>query len=141
MSPFERCVVLVTDDEPLVLKLVAGALTRYGYVVLPANSADEALQISREHAGPVHLALLDVMMPGMKGPELYELLRHTYPEISALFMSGFSAERVAEHLPAWTKVHFISKPFHPRDLVRLVNRILNNEDACEVPDEAEIAAG
>ena len=128
------------DDESLVLRLVAGVLTRHGYVVLSAESGEEALRITRDREGPIHLALLDVMMPGMKGPELFEELRRVYPGIAALFMSGYSPDRIAEYLPDMAKVHFISKPFRPRDLVHRVNGILGNEDTCEMPVEAEVAA-
>lgn len=140
MSSFERCVVLAVDDENLVLRLVASVLVRHGYVVLSAESGEEALRMSQQREGPIHLALLDVMMPGIRGPELLERLRLEYPGIAALFMSGYSPDRIAEYLPDLAKVHFISKPFRPRDLVCQVNQILGNEDICEMPEEAEVAA-
>src|SRR3954471_7069892 len=70
MLLFERCVVLIADDEPGILRLASHALTRHGYIVIPAPDGLSALRACREREGPIHLALLDVRMPGMSGPEL-----------------------------------------------------------------------
>jgi CheY-like chemotaxis protein len=130
MSSFERCVVLVADDEPTVLKTVCYALTRHGYEVIPATDGPSALQACQEREGPVHLALLDVMMPGMSGPELFECLREFHPKIPVLFMSGYQSAHVAASLPGIEDAHFIAKPFLPRSLVQQVNAILGNDDVC-----------
>jgi len=70
MSSFERCVVLAADDEPTVLRTVTLVLKRHGYEVIPTPNGPSALDVCQEREGPIHLALLDVMMPGMTGPEL-----------------------------------------------------------------------
>jgi len=140
MSSFERCVVLVADDEPAVLKIVTHALTRHGYIVIPAQDGLEALRICREREGPIHLALLDIMMPGMKGPQLYACLREVHAKIAVLFMSGWSSSTISELAPDIKDVHFIAKPFFPMDLVHRVNEILGNEEVCTLlADEAEMA--
>src|ERR1700691_2445903 len=126
MSSFERCVVLVADDDPAVLGMVAYALRRHGYEVIPATDGPTALRACRQREGPVHLALLDIMMPGMTGPELSECLLELHPQIAVLFMSGYSQERALP--PAIKDAHFIAKPFYPRDLVQRVNIILGNSE-------------
>ena len=67
MPSFERCVVLVADDEPIVLQLVRDVLVRHGYIVISATDGRNALQACLQREGPIHLAVLDVMMPGMNG--------------------------------------------------------------------------
>src|ERR1700722_13826852 len=99
MSSFDRCVVLVADDEPAVLKVVTHALTRHGYSVIPAGDGAAALRICQERQGPIHLALLDIMMPGMKGPQLYECLKQIHAKIAVLFMSGWSSALISELAP------------------------------------------
>jgi CheY-like chemotaxis protein len=47
-----------------------GAVQSHGYVVIPAEDGLATLQICRQREGPIHLALLDIMVPGMKGPQL-----------------------------------------------------------------------
>ena len=137
---FDRCVVLVADDEPAVLKLVTHALTRHGYVVIPAEDGLAALRICRQREGPIHLALLDIMMPGMKGTQLYECLREIHAKIAVLFMSGWSSTLISELAPGMEDVHFIAKPFLPRDLVQRVNEILGNEEVCTLLDDETEAA-
>jgi two-component system, cell cycle sensor histidine kinase and response regulator CckA len=138
MPSFERCVVLVADDEATVLRMVSLALTRHGYEVIPAMDGPSALRVSKDRQGPIHLALLDVMMPGMSGPKLWECLQHAYPNIAVLFMSGYRPAQTTE-VGSIGDAQFIAKPFLPRVLVQRVNEILGNTDVCVLPDE-EVSA-
>src|SRR5580704_1945086 len=130
MSSFERCVVLVADDEPTVLRTVTFALERHGYIAISCPNGPSALNACEERDGPIHLALLDIVMPGMTGPELFECLRARHPKIEVLFMSGYQPGQLLEIAPGIRDVHFIAKPFLPRDLVQRVNGILGNEEIC-----------
>jgi two-component system cell cycle sensor histidine kinase/response regulator CckA len=129
---FERCVVLIADDEPMILQLTSRALRRQGYDVIVAADGPAALRASQERQGPIHLAVLDVMMPGMTGPELFVRLQPVHPETAVLFMSGYRPEQVA---PMVARSHFIAKPFLPRALVQRVNEILGNTDVCVLIEE------
>jgi CheY-like chemotaxis protein len=135
MSSFERCVVLIADDDPVVLQIVTYALTRHGYITIPAADGSSALRACRETQGPIHLALLDIVMPGMSGPELFECLHEIHPKIAVLFMSGYSPAQIGEIAPNIKEPHFIPKPFFPRDLVHRVNVILGNSDVCTLLDD------
>src|SRR5688572_2806071 len=64
--------VLLAEDEDGVRRLAIESLERRGYRVLAAASGEEALQFAAAYDGPIHLLLTDVMMPGVKGPELAE---------------------------------------------------------------------
>jgi two-component system, cell cycle sensor histidine kinase and response regulator CckA len=141
MSSFERCVVLIADDEPSVLRIVTHTLTRHGYTVIQASDGMSALRACREREGPIHLALLDVMMPGMTGPELFVCLQESNPKMAVLFMSGYKPEQILHMTPGIGSGQFIAKPFLPRELVRRVNEILGNTDTCILlDDEAEETA-
>jgi two-component system cell cycle sensor histidine kinase/response regulator CckA len=141
MPAFERCVVLVADDEPSVLRLVTHVLTRHGYTVLAAADGRNALEACLRREGPIHLAVLDVMMPGMTGPELAVCLTAHHPKIEVLFMSGYRTDQIADLSPGIKGAHFIAKPFLPRDIVQRVNEILGNSDVCiPLDDEAGITA-
>ena len=93
MSP-PGATVLVVDDEPTVLDTVRDGLTAHGYQVLKAASGEEALQVAQSHQGAIALALIDVVMPTMNGPELAHRLHQIRPDLKVLFMSGFSTEVV-----------------------------------------------
>jgi|HubBroStandDraft_4_1064222.scaffolds.fasta_scaffold1036260_1 two-component system cell cycle sensor histidine kinase/response regulator CckA len=139
MASFERCVVLVADDEPVVLRTVSYALIRHGYDVISAPDGPSAVNVCEEREGPIHLALLDVMMPGMSGPELLECLQRLHPKIAVLFMSGYQAAQIPA-LASIRDAHFIQKPFLPRALVQRVNEILGNSEVCVLlEDETEAA--
>jgi two-component system cell cycle sensor histidine kinase/response regulator CckA len=138
MPLFERCVVLVADDEPGILRLVGNALTRHGYIVIAAPDGLSALRACQEREGPIHLALLDVRMPGMSGPELFECLKEIRPNVAVLFMSGYMPEAIAEIRRHTKTVDFIAKPFVPRDLVQRVNEILGNSEVCTLLDDEPV---
>lgn len=138
MPSFERCVVLVADDEPSVLRIVTHVLTRHGYEVVPATDGRDALDACQKRKGPIHLAVLDVMMPGMTGPELAECLKAHDPKIEVLFMSGFRSDQIEDVSPGIKDAHFLAKPFLPRDLVHSVNEILGNSDDCVFLDDTEV---
>jgi two-component system cell cycle sensor histidine kinase/response regulator CckA len=134
MSTVERCVVLVADDEPAILRLVSGVLRHHGYEVIPAADGLSALRVCQERKGPLHLALLDIVMPGMTGPELFGCLQVLHPKIEVLFMSGYQPENnmTTAKVPA---SRFIEKPFFSRTLVQRVNEILGNTKACALLDD------
>jgi two-component system cell cycle sensor histidine kinase/response regulator CckA len=62
--------ILVVDDDAWVRGLARDVLAREGYRVLEASDGQDAIRVSAEHPGPIHLLLTDVMMPGMNGCDL-----------------------------------------------------------------------
>ena len=115
--------VLVVDDEPAVLETVRDGLAAHGYQVLTATGPDEAVQVAQAHAGTIALALIDVVMPGMSGPQVAQRLHETRPDLKVLFMSGFSTEVVVVH--GLTEGDpLLVKPFSLATLSRKVREIL-----------------
>ena len=94
MPSFERCVVLIADDEPAILRLASTALSRHGYDVLSVADGASALRACEQREGPIYLALLDIMMPYLTGPELYSCLNGSIPKSKVLFMSGYRPEQI-----------------------------------------------
>jgi two-component system cell cycle sensor histidine kinase/response regulator CckA len=125
----ESYVVLVADDEASILMLTTRILARQGYTVISATDARNALDACRKNQGPIHLAILDVMMPGMNGPELAECLKQRNPEIEILFMSGYTSERIEGLFPNMRDAHFIGKPFRPQEIIEKASSILGKPDA------------
>ena len=123
MSP-GGATILVVDDEPAVLETVRDGLAAHGYQVLTAGGGDEAMQVAQAHQGPIALALVDVVMPGMSGPEVVQRLHATRPELKVLFMSGFSTEVVVVH-GMDTGDPILVKPFSLDTLGRKVREILD----------------
>lgn len=119
-------VILVVDDEPVVLRTVAGALHHAGFSVLSANSPREALHIGITHSAKIDLMICDVLMPELTGPRLAEEFVSLHPETKLLFMAGLPDHpEVLESIIAPCRA-FLPKPFLPRDLVAKVNSLLDS---------------
>lgn len=117
--------ILVVEDEQSILGTTRMMLEQLGYTVLAANSPDEALSIAAEHDGVFHLIITDVIMPGMNGRELAERFKVLYPDLKVLFMSGYTADVIANRGILDKDVFFIAKPFSRRDLADKVREVLN----------------
>ena len=114
--------ILVAEDAAEIRSLAHAVLASQGYVVLEAAGADEALRLAERHAGPIHLLLTDVIMPGKGGVELAEALRARRPGLRVVFMSGYSDRAVPPEAPG---VAFLHKPFDPDLLARQVRATLD----------------
>jgi DNA-binding response OmpR family regulator len=116
--------ILVVDDEPSVLDTVEDGLRSQGCrSVLKAATGEEGLRIAEAHPGPITVLLVDVVMPGVSGPEVAERLRAVRPDTKVLFMSGFSTEvtvvnGVKEGDP------LVVKPFRLETLRRKIQELL-----------------
>src|SRR5215469_7459309 len=87
-------VVLLVEDEPGVRELAREYLQMSNYTVLVAEDGHSALELAATHAGPIHLLMTDVVMPGMGGRELADRMRRLRPEIKILYMSGYTEQAV-----------------------------------------------
>ena len=116
--------ILVVEDQQDVRNFVAAVLDVYGYRVIPAASAVEAIKICEKETGHIDLVLTDVVMPHTSGRELMSKLEEKWPGIKSLFMSGYSDDVIAHHGMLDKGVHFVQKPFGPEELSRKVQEVL-----------------
>ena len=119
--------ILLVEDESAILTLVVTMLKKLGYTVLAADAPEKAIQLARDHVGPVHLLITDVIMPGMDGQALAKELRALYPRIRRLFMSGYTADVIAHHGVLDKGVHFIQKPFDIKALAAKIREVLDGK--------------
>ena len=87
--------VLIIDDEKLVLRATARLVRSLGYDVLTAESGEEGIELYREQAGGVDLVVLDMVMPGLGGRQVFERLRALDPDVRVVVCSGYSVEDAA----------------------------------------------
>jgi PAS domain S-box-containing protein len=114
--------ILVVEDEASIRSLAREILEGQGYAVLDAPGADEALRRAAEHAGPIHLLLTDVVMPGKSGVDLARDLLGLRPGLRVVYMSGYADRAVEADAPG---VAFVQKPFDPTLLARRVRATLD----------------
>jgi PAS domain S-box-containing protein len=118
--------VLLVEDEEQVRAVVVAVLRRYGYDVIVATSAGEALLLCEQHARPIHLLLTDVVMPQMSGPELAKRLMAIRPTLRVLCMSGYTDDSIVRHGVLETGVAYLQKPFTPISLTQKVREVLDD---------------
>ncbi len=124
--------VLVAEDEPQIRGLIVQTLRAAGYHVLEAKDGDEALRVCAEHPGQVQLILSDVVMPGMRGPEMVQQAREYQPSARVLYLSGYAENDV--HKDGWSPDDpLLTKPFK---LQLLRERVRQELDAGRVQDAA-----
>ncbi len=116
--------VLVAEDDEVVRTLAARILEDAGYTVLLATDGLEAVQIFRQHAAEISLAVLDVVMPGMGGKAVYDSLTPEYPHVRFLFSSGYSANAIHANFVLKEGIDLIQKPYSAEALLRKVREAL-----------------
>jgi PAS domain S-box-containing protein len=117
--------ILLVEDEATVRTLARRVLEQRGYRVLEAQHPEQALSVSRGFGEQIDLLLTDVVMPGMSGPKLAELLVTERRSMSVVYMSGYAATSVEQRLLLDDSVPFIQKPFTPDILARRVREVLD----------------
>lgn len=117
--------LLVVDDEPNIVALIKQMLSEKGYAILPAHSAQAAIDLCRLHDQPIHLAIMDISMPDMSGMDLLLHLRKDRPDIKAMFMSGYGSWAVVKNGLLDSSSSFIQKPFTFDGLTRSVREALD----------------
>jgi two-component system, cell cycle sensor histidine kinase and response regulator CckA len=103
--------ILLTEDEPDLREVARMFLRGYGYKVLEAPNAEQAIRTAELFAGPIHLLLTDVIMPGMSGRQLAEKIQSSRPEVRVVYMTGYTDDMVAEHKVLEPGVQLLQKPF------------------------------
>jgi two-component system cell cycle sensor histidine kinase/response regulator CckA len=117
--------VLLAEDDEGVRMLARETLEGSGYTVLEARNPEEALRLAREHRGPIHLLVTDVVMPAMSGRALADQLATTRPGIPVLFMSGYTGDAIVLHGVLDAGAAFLQKPFTPSALARQIRNVLD----------------
>ena len=117
--------VLVVDDEESIRDLLRQHLETDGYKVLVAGAGPEALTLSQEYPGMIHLLLTDVLMPGMNGGTLAARMASSRPETKVLYISGYTPSMTVHHSVLDQDTALLPKPFTQETLLLTVRRILD----------------
>ncbi|MFY9647888.1 MAG: ATP-binding protein, partial [Terriglobales bacterium] len=116
--------ILLVEDEVSLRQLSHQLLESMGYKVMKAANGVEAIRIARQCLIPIHLLITDVVMPGMNGRELAELLCATRPQMKVLYVSGHTDDMLVQYAIFKPGASFLQKPFSREDLARKIQQIL-----------------
>lgn len=118
--------ILLAEDDDSLRGFLKRSLERHGHVV--DDVADGDLAAKRADEVPFDLLLTDIVMPGLDGIALAQRMAERAPSTKIMFITGFAAVtmRAGREVPG---ARVLSKPFHLKDLVMEVDRVLETEDA------------
>ncbi len=116
--------VLVAEDEPDLLSVVVCMLEDLGMHVIAASDGDEALVLQDEYDGKIDVLLTDILMPGINGVKLAELLTSLRPDTKVIYMSGFPADGDMAPVELPEEAVFIAKPVAYDKLVKMLCALL-----------------
>ena len=119
--------ILVVDDEALIRDLARDILRRFGYTVLTAGGGEEALALYRLHSRDIAAVILDIIMPGMNGREVFQKIRELNPAAKIIISSGYSHDRDADHLLEQGAAGFVQKPYRMADLVNIIGGVVEGK--------------
>lgn len=112
--------VLVVEDEPAVLHLIASALRLYGYRVLEALDPQRGMGIANSYEGAIDLLISDVTLPMMTGDELYRRLTAQRPGMRVLYVSAYAGNEPI----SVSSERLLTKPFTLQQLLQRVRAVL-----------------
>lgn len=118
--------ILLIEDEQGLRDLVVDALSAHGYEVLTAADGEEGIRICGDLERRIDLIISDVVLPGVAGPEAVREIRRKRPGLSALFVSGYSEERMTRQELERVGTGFLAKPFRPDELASTVRAMLDD---------------
>jgi len=118
-------VVLLVEDDANLRALTRDILASEGYSVLESENVEDALRIAGSREGPIDLLLTDVVMPHMSGRSLADAVKGRRPEVSVLYMSGYTDDAIVHHGVLDPGIALLEKPFTPLALARKVREALD----------------
>jgi PAS domain S-box-containing protein len=120
--------ILVVEDEKPLRDVITRILIRHKYQILVAESGAEAVAIHARPGARIDALLTDVIMPGMSGVELVELLRANRPDhLPVLYVSGYTASQLPPDGAQGGRTHFISKPFDAETLLIALRNAIDGQ--------------
>jgi PAS domain S-box-containing protein len=126
LPPRGQETILLAEDEEQVRNPVVQILERAGYRTIAVANGLEAVAFVRDRKEElIHLVILDVVMPGLGGPETWQRLRALRPGLRVLFTSGYADDRYRQSLPPGAEL--LEKPFRAEELLRQVRKRLDED--------------
>ncbi|MEW6368084.1 MAG: PAS domain S-box protein [Acidobacteriota bacterium] len=116
--------LLIVEDEATILSIARRTFEALGYTVLTASTPTQAIRLAGEHPGIIHLLVTDVVMPEMNGRELADSLTSHRPGLKRLYISGYTADVIAQQGVLEEGMLFVQKPFTMNTLAEKVREAL-----------------
>ncbi len=116
--------ILVVDDEETNIDILVEWLDLLGYTIIAAQSGEEALEIYANRGKEIDLIILDMVMPGLTGEEVFYRLQGMDPAVRVIIISGYALEDKISRLVQAGACSFLQKPFRMDVLAQSVEEAL-----------------
>ncbi len=128
--------IMIIDDEPCILDILQTVFELEGYNVLQFSTADEAAKYLETN--DVHAIISDIMLPGMNGVDLLQLVKSKYPHIPIILITGHSGKYTPDMVISMGADGYFKKPFHNMELAATLEAVIMRYKGVnkEVPVEA-----
>ena len=117
--------ILVIEDDANVRTLITKILSDRGYTTLEAVNGDDGIRSFDAHRDGIGLVILDVVMPGKNGKEVFDQIARIDPKAKAIFMSGYTGDVVIDKGVQKENVDFLQKPLSVANLLAKVREVLD----------------
>ena len=121
---YSRGTILLVEDEAFVRNVTSEVLRSFGYSVVAACNAEEAMFAFRKHQDSIGLVLTDVVMPGSNGRRLVHELKKISPDLEVIVTSGYPQGFTPEDQAAARSVHYLPKPYSVLSLMQKISEVL-----------------
>lgn len=125
-------IILIIDDETDFTGMMTDFLQLSGYSPIATNSGAEGIRKFEEKALDIDLVLLDIMMPGMDGAEVFDAIRNIRDDVKIVLCSGFSDKGKATDLMKKGAAAFVQKPFDADNLLVVIHDAIENSNSATV---------
>lgn len=117
--------ILLAEDETLVRTMFTEILKSVGFTVLVASNGLEAVDLLESNNAEISVAILDIVMPGMSGSRIGEIIQKKYPHIKVIYTTGYSNREFRDREIEAGDLRILAKPFHPIDLLAAIRECLD----------------
>jgi len=121
--------VLIAEDNETLRKMTKDVLENHGYTVIPAEDGKTALTTFKEHKETIDIIILDLMMPGKRGFDVYREIAKEAPQVKVLFVTGYSEDEVKQGEIRARALPLLFKPYTPFEFLKRVREILDGKDS------------
>ncbi len=118
--------ILLVDDEEMILNVAEEMVKALGYEAMTAKGAFAAIDAYSKNHENISMIILDLIMPGMGGGEVFDKFRQINPDAKILLASGYSINGEASSIMNRGCKGFIQKPFNIQELSKKINEVLNS---------------
>jgi two-component system, cell cycle sensor histidine kinase and response regulator CckA len=119
--------ILLVDDEEMILSVAEEMIKALGYEAMVAKGGINAIDLYRHNKDKIGMIILDLIMPGMSGGEVFDQLKKIDPDVRILLASGYSIDGEASSIMDRGCNGFIQKPFNIQELSKKINEVISSK--------------